>query len=188
MRYALLGACATTLCLCACQSFVRHHDAEAGDDCHASRLRESSRENITAVHEAGHALVAWEVGGIPVRATIIPDEDNDGSTTSLRGSCGADDRMAILFGGIAAEKEYFGHEFSGSSGDLSLVAELRARGLDVETDELFQARIAVAQDRANKIVARRRCALTTIAWELKRHKEVNLLHMLPALALIPDND
>jgi cell division protease FtsH len=90
-------------------------------------------KRITAYHEAGHALVAWQTPGAdPIhKVTIIPRGQALGMTQQLpqddryhysRGYLMS--RIAVSLGGRSAEKVAFGEVSTGAQNDLKLVTDL----------------------------------------------------------------
>lgn len=90
-----------------------------------SYLHDAARRAV-AVHEAGHALVAILSGLHPLRATVNPRDGFLGAVQVLddEGSIGLDKealakRLAVSFGGYAAEKLMFGKAGEGARGDFA---------------------------------------------------------------------
>lgn len=88
----------------------------------------------TAVHEAGHAIVAWAYGLTVPRITIRPRRHALGMTQWQRseGVVSLDRRshlaqMALAMGGLAAETQVFGHFGSGGTGDLQSAHQIAQR-------------------------------------------------------------
>ncbi|WP_432821508.1 ATP-dependent zinc metalloprotease FtsH, partial [Trichloromonas sp.] len=90
-------------------------------------------KRITAIHEAGHALVASCLPNTdPIhKITIIPRGQALGMTQQLpeddryHFGCGyLRSRMAVMLGGRAAEKEFFGEFSTGAQNDLKQVMDL----------------------------------------------------------------
>jgi cell division protease FtsH len=97
-------------------------------------ISERERRN-TAMHEAGHALVAFLIGGEQVdplhKVTIIPRGDALGLTQQLprEDRLNIDrefllNRMCILMGGRVAEELMFRQRSSGSANDIEEVTQL----------------------------------------------------------------
>lgn len=92
-----------------------------------------TEKRITAIHESGHALVARGLPNTdPVhKITIIPRGQALGMTQQLpeddryHFGCGyLLSRMAVMLGGRAAEKEFFGEFSTGAQNDLKQVMDL----------------------------------------------------------------
>lgn len=101
-----------------------------------SRVLSEHDKNVTAYHEAGHALVAHEVpGGDPVRKVSIISRGQAGGYTLKMPT--EDRRMhtkkeflnelAILLAGNAAEREVFKDVTTGASNDLKQATKLASR-------------------------------------------------------------
>jgi len=99
------------------------------------RLSESEKK-VVAYHEAGHALTALMLPGAdPLgKVTIIPRGRSLGMTEQVpkedRHNLGKNyllDRLAVMVGGRAAEKEVFGDITSGAGDDLSQATQLARR-------------------------------------------------------------
>ena len=85
----------------------------------------------TAVHEAGHALLAWRGGQEIERVSVRPRSEALGfvRTLSEEGRYGmlpndVLSQLAMAFGGLAAEQVVFGTHGTGVSGDLAQVRRL----------------------------------------------------------------
>lgn len=85
----------------------------------------------TAVHETGHAVLAMRYGIKVNRVTIIPRQGALGVTHILRDEnkfsesfTGLKNRIAMLLGGIIAEKVIFGEYEAGGTGDLYSITNL----------------------------------------------------------------
>jgi cell division protease FtsH len=85
----------------------------------------------TAVHEAGHALLAWRGGQEIERVSVRPRNEALGfvRTLSEEGRYGmlpndVLSQLAMAYGGLAAEQVVFGSHGTGVSGDLSQVRRL----------------------------------------------------------------
>lgn len=99
----------------------------------------------TAVHEAGHALMAWQCGREIERVSVQPRSgalghvrmlEEDGRISSTPGDLMAE--ISICFGGLAAEEVVFGRHSTGASMDLEMVRNLVQRAVRVEgMDERF---------------------------------------------------
>ena len=92
-----------------------------------------------AVHEAGHALIAWrngeEIERISVRprsnalgfVRTLPEEGRYGLTSSSVAN-----RLALFFGGLAAETTIFGGHASGVSSDLERCRHVARMAVRIE--------------------------------------------------------
>lgn len=102
-----------------------------------SSMPVSDREKwLTAVHEAGHAMIAWKAGLRVPRVTARPRAlfmgatqwtPEEGSHSLTRASLFA--RVEMTLGGLAAEKALFGDISNGGAQDLASAKELLAHGL-----------------------------------------------------------
>lgn len=144
-----------------------------------------------AVHEAGHALIAWrngeEIERISVRprsnalgfVRTLPEEGRYGLTSSSVAN-----RLALFFGGLAAETTMFGGHASGVSSDLERcrhVARMAVRieGMDSNlpagiSGGFFEAphsneAVRTAEEIENKLLATMR--EETIKW-MSAHKNI----------------
>jgi len=97
------------------------------------RLLSDIEKKVTAYHELGHAIVAERVpSGDPVKkVSIIPRGMALGvmwqqptQDTYMRKKSELEDSMAILMGGRAAEKLFFGEFYTGSESDLARATHL----------------------------------------------------------------
>jgi cell division protease FtsH len=100
-------------------------------------MSEKEKE-LTAYHEAGHALLAlWEEGNDPLhKVTIIPRGRALGLTMSLperdkysQSKKEMEARLVMAFGGRVAEQIIFGEEnvTTGASGDISMATSMARR-------------------------------------------------------------
>ena len=105
-----------------------------------SRTFEEADREITAFHEAGHALVAAEIENVdpPHKVTIVPRGRALGSTMMLpeKESYHMQKRrligqLAVLFGGRASEEVFCGDISAGASDDIKRATEL-ARAMVTE--------------------------------------------------------
>ena len=105
-----------------------------------SRTVEAADREITAYHEAGHAVVAHEIEDVdnPHKVTIVPRGRALGATMVLpdRESYHMQKKrmlgqLALLFGGRVAEQEFCGDISAGASDDIKRASEL-ARGMVTE--------------------------------------------------------
>jgi cell division protease FtsH len=101
-----------------------------------SRVITQKEKNITAYHEAGHALVAASVvGSDPVQKISIIARGRAGGYTMklpveeirLRTRTQFLAELATLMGGYAAEKEIFGDISTGASNDIEQATDLARR-------------------------------------------------------------
>ncbi len=121
------------------------HLEEARDKVRYGRQRKSQKveeedRKITAVHEAGHAIVAASIDEVdpPHKITIIPRGRSLGSTMMLpeKESYHMQRRrlfgqLAVLFGGRVAESEFCGDISAGASDDIKRATDL-ARAMVTE--------------------------------------------------------
>lgn len=118
----------------------------------------------TAIHEAGHAVVAVMLGLMPSYITIgarggyggYVYYGNESATILSRGECL--DRIAVMMAGRAAETVFYGEAgfTSGVSGDLKAATELATNMIcDYGMDEEFPIYIDPAQRAKTPWVARR---------------------------------
>lgn len=137
----------------------------------------------TAVHEAGHALMAWQCGREIERVSVQPRTstlghvrmlDEDGRISHTPGDIMAE--IAICFGGLAGEEVVFGRHSTGASSDLENVRSLvkqavRVEGMDmrfpggVDTSpfaNLSPAILARVERAENQMLATLRA--TTLEW------------------------
>ncbi|RJQ34295.1 ATP-dependent metallopeptidase FtsH/Yme1/Tma family protein [Candidatus Parcubacteria bacterium] len=101
-----------------------------------SHILSAEEKKITAYHEAGHALISHMLKNAdPVhKVSIISRGRAAGYTINLpkedkklQSYSGFIDTMAVLLGGYAAEKTYFGEVTTGASNDLKRVTDLARR-------------------------------------------------------------
>jgi cell division protease FtsH len=93
----------------------------------------------TAVHEAGHALIAWATSEDIERVSVhpgvvalgyvrmLPDEDRLGLHRQ-----DLDNKLMVMFGGLVAEECILGDRSTGSSGDLDAIRGVLERIVRVE--------------------------------------------------------
>jgi cell division protease FtsH len=103
-----------------------------------SMVMTEKEKELTAYHEAGHALLAlWEDGNDPLhKVTIIPRGRALGLTMSLperdkysQSKKEMEARLVMAFGGRVAEQIIFGEEnvTTGASGDISMATSMARR-------------------------------------------------------------
>ena len=103
-----------------------------------SMVMTEKEKELTAYHEAGHALLAlWEEGNDPLhKVTIIPRGRALGLTMSLperdkysQSKKEMEARLVMAFGGRVAEQIIFGEEnvTTGASGDISMATSVARR-------------------------------------------------------------
>lgn len=105
--------------------------------CPDSSLPLSEHEKrLTAIHEAGHAMIAWKAGLRVPRVTARPRalfmgatqwSPEEGSHSLTRSSLLS--RVEMMLGGLAAEKALFNDLSNGGSQDLASARELLSHGL-----------------------------------------------------------
>jgi len=144
----------------------------------------------TAVHEAGHALLAWHAHQDIERVSIRPRSIALGFVRTLpeEGRYGMEPanivaQMAMVFGGLAAETVVFGNHSTGVSSDLQQARKLarlavRSAGMEKELPagtpgffepEMSQAMMVQAEGLEIKMLNRLREAAT--GW-LRNHVDV----------------
>jgi hypothetical protein len=119
----------------------------------------------TAVHEAGHAVVAWSFGLTVAAVWVIADDASGGTDISPIDHLSLPEQIAVCWGGTAAESVFDceSHEYA-AFGDHERVMELleahgvseeehgpalRADGLSIATArlEVNKARVWILADR-----------------------------------------
>ena len=89
-----------------------------------------SPEQITAYHEAGHAVVALALGRAIQRVSILPNESRLGACEVKKGRVKPSDdeletAILIFLGGLAAEAKFTGrYGWGGASQDLEQVRSM----------------------------------------------------------------
>ncbi len=107
------------------EDFLAAEDKVQLGDPRETRLSPEEKHRV-AVHEAGHALVAHEVGSDPLRrVTILPRGMALGATQQMPAEdrhlvtrSQLEGRLRVLLGGYAAENEVFGESSTGAEHDL----------------------------------------------------------------------
>jgi len=144
-----------------------------------------SAEQITACHEAGHAVVALALGRAVQRVSILPDETRLGACTIRKGAVKPSDddletAILIFLGGLAAEAKLTGvYGWAGASQDLREVhamclsragnekrAEKLARRMLDKTEHLLEQPGMWA---ATERIAAELLSRTTISGRAARH-------------------
>lgn len=105
----------------------------------AVRLLEGEERRIACIHESGHAVVGLELSVAEINALVVVKRSVSGQSTQgyvqwqipptgFRNRQTYLDKLAMLLGGIAAEKVFFGGHFDGAGGfigsDLQLATDL----------------------------------------------------------------
>ena len=135
---AIVNEAAIMAVLAKCEEVKMEHLEEARDKVRYGRQRKSAKIEkedlkITAVHEAGHAVVASLLDGVdpPHKITIIPRGRALGSTMTLpeKESYHTQKKrllglLAMLFGGRVAEAEFCGDISAGASDDIKRATDL----------------------------------------------------------------
>ncbi len=135
---AIVNEAAIMAVLAKCEEVLMEHLEEARDKVRYGRQRKSAKIEktdlkITAVHEAGHAVVASKLDGVdaPHKITIIPRGRALGSTMTVPEKESyhmQKNRMlgmlAMLFGGRVAEAEFCGDISAGASDDIKRATDL----------------------------------------------------------------
>lgn len=92
-----------------------------------------------AVHEAGHALIAWRNGEEIERISVRPRSNSLGFVRTLPeegryglNSSNVANHLALFFGGLAAETTIFGSHASGVSSDLQQCRRIARMAVRVE--------------------------------------------------------
>lgn len=105
---------------------------EAQDREEYGEIKQYSKEAMkrTAIHEAGHAVVSWACGSMPVYLTVVsrgdyggymmPDDDEDGLIETKRDLL---DSVCCALGGRVSETVYYGKEDGLSTGAASDLAK-----------------------------------------------------------------
>lgn len=105
---------------------------EAQDREEYGEIKKYSKETMrrTARHEAGHAVVSWACGSMPVYLTVVsrgdyggymmPDDDEDGLSETKRDLL---DSVCCALGGRVSETVYYGKEDGLSTGAASDLAK-----------------------------------------------------------------
>ena len=144
-----------------------------------------SAEEITAFHEAGHAVVALALGRAVERVSILPDETRLGACHIRKGAVKPSDddletAILIFLGGLAAEARLTGvYGWGGASQDLHEVHAmcLARAGNDKRAEKLIRRMISKAEhvlEQPGMWVATERLAAellkrTTVSGRAARH-------------------
>jgi cell division protease FtsH len=165
----------------------------------------------TAVHEAGHAIVAHKLGVKVLSMTLRRDGgkteagDDDGPEEPLRSDAQAIAHLTLTLGGLAAEEVILGQHGLGGSSDLSSATFLATRriraGIEpaarpvahdqfdqspAAQDDLFLATatsVMTARVRAQAIVAAHRSAVLKLAETLLAARHLSGVELERALEL-----
>jgi ATP-dependent Zn protease len=142
-------------------------------------------EEITAIHEAGHAVVALALGRAVQRVSILPDETRLGACEIRKGTVKPSDddvetAILIFLGGLAAEARLTGvYGWAGASQDLREVQAmcLARAGNEKRAEKLIRRMISKAEHvldqpgvwAATQRIAAELLSRTTISGRAARH-------------------
>jgi ATP-dependent Zn protease len=144
-----------------------------------------SPEQITACHEAGHAVVALALGRAVQRVSILPDETRLGACEIRKGAVKPSDddletAMLVFLGGLAAEARLTGvYGWGGASQDLREVMSmcLGRAGNEKRAEKLAGRMLSKAEHvlnqpgmwEATQLIAAELVRRTTISGRAARH-------------------
>jgi len=144
-----------------------------------------SSEEITACHEAGHAVIALALGRAVQRVSILPNETRLGACEIRKGAVKPSDddletAILIFLGGLAAEARLTGvYGWAGASQDLHEVHGmcLARAGNDKRAEKLIRRMISKAEHlleqpgmwRATQLISAELLSRTTISGRAARH-------------------
>jgi hypothetical protein len=149
------------------------------------RYRRTKREMVeTAYHEAGHAVIALELG-LPVGGVTIRNHKRGGGTTWIDHSeAHLLDRTTVRFAGIAAEEQHLGGicdelTMHGATSDFTRIqhdfAENRLK--DAEARVVWKQ----CATRAGHLVDKNWGAIDRVAKLLYKHKRLKPMQILDAM-------
>jgi ATP-dependent Zn protease len=138
-------------------------------------------DEITAFHEAGHAVVGYVVGGTITHASIVSGAGHSGKVridhpgVSRVEECGRDARIAL--GALAAEMKRKGgtYEGIGATMDKFMARELLVEAATLQGDDpdaVLRTSIQNAMDEATAIIEEHWNAVEALAAELLQRKSL----------------
>jgi ATP-dependent Zn protease len=154
-------------------------------------MTEMNEETLTAYHEAGHAVVALELGFPPQRLSIVPNDKNEGRLIAPWPE-GFDEfsedfeevlrrRLVVLFAGVKSEELFTERPTDpddpnldprSRDSDADLASDLVLRLMSETGDQDLEI-ASRAQDEAEAILQKKQAKVERLAKALVEHKELS---------------
>ncbi|TNC07102.1 hypothetical protein FF100_33560 [Methylobacterium terricola] len=133
-----------------------------------------------AIHEAGHAVAAVQLGLMLAHVSIVPDRDA-AAHVALATSEGVSPKKLSIYGlaGGCAERAAFGGPSRGQTSDLAGVNRILRKIAPGEAE--FGTLFTIARDEAEALVARNRFAIGIVARALDRELWIDGREVPPML-------
>ncbi len=138
---------------------------------------EPTHDEVTAYHEAGHAVIALALGRTIHRVSVLPNRERMGEVRFSKGAKPTDDwterEILIALGGLAAEARHTGtYEMGAATEDLRFVRKLALERKSDRQVERYEQRML---DKTEYMLADEGNwkAVESIAKELMKHGAIS---------------